>query len=164
MKTDSYSDRDDIFDFQGNEALFESTLSRRIMAFVIDFIVVWFFVLVVGAIIGILGVVTLGLAWGLYPLLFPAIVFLYTGVTLGGHSAATIGMRSVGLEARQGNGARPTVLLSVVHVLVFWISVSVLTPFILLVGLFTRRNRLAHDYVSGLFFVNKEALPTALAR
>jgi uncharacterized RDD family membrane protein YckC len=37
---------------------------------------------------------------------------------------------------------------------VFWISVSVLSPLVLLVGLFNGRRRLLHDIVLGTVVIN----------
>jgi len=36
----------------------------------------------------------------------------------------------------------------------FWISISVLSPLILLIGLFNARRRLAHDFVLGTVVIN----------
>jgi uncharacterized RDD family membrane protein YckC len=36
-----------------------------------------------------------------------------------------------------------------VHIVAFWIVNSVVTPLILLVGLFTERSRLVHDFLLG---------------
>jgi uncharacterized RDD family membrane protein YckC len=41
-----------------------------------------------------------------------------------------------------------------VHAVVFWVSVSVLTPFVLLVGLFNDRRRLLHDMLIGTVVIN----------
>ncbi|RTL98894.1 MAG: RDD family protein, partial [Bradyrhizobiaceae bacterium] len=41
-----------------------------------------------------------------------------------------------------------------VHAVCFWISVSVLSPFVLLVGLFNGRRRLLHDFVLGTVVIN----------
>jgi uncharacterized RDD family membrane protein YckC len=41
----------------------------------------------------------------------------------------------------------------------FWISVSVLSPLILLVGLFNGRRRLLHDIVLGTVIINNSVRP-----
>ena len=46
-------------------------------------------------------------------------------------------------------GHRIDFITAVLHLVVFWILNSVLTPFILLVGLFTERKRLLHDVALG---------------
>ncbi len=45
-------------------------------------------------------------------------------------------------------------MLGAVHAVVFWVSVSVLTPFVLLVGLFNDRRRLLHDMLIGTVVIN----------
>ena len=49
-------------------------------------------------------------------------------------------------------------LLAIMHSLLFWFSVSFLTPLILLVGLFTPRKQLLHDLILGTVVVNSAAL------
>jgi uncharacterized RDD family membrane protein YckC len=40
------------------------------------------------------------------------------------------------------------------HAVLFWLSISILTPFVVLVGLFNSRRRLLHDFVLGTVVVN----------
>ena len=47
-------------------------------------------------------------------------------------------MRWAGIELRTWNGGPCFPLLAVLHALIFWFSVGLLTPLVLLVGLFTR--------------------------
>jgi uncharacterized RDD family membrane protein YckC len=49
-------------------------------------------------------------------------------------------------------------LLAIMHSLLFWFSVSFLTPLILLVGLFTPRKQLLHDLILGTVVVNSGPL------
>jgi uncharacterized RDD family membrane protein YckC len=44
------------------------------------------------------------------------------------------------------------------HSLIFWFSVGLLTPLILLVGLFTARRQLLHDLLLGVVALNADAL------
>ena len=103
------------------------------------------------------GLVTLGLGWALFWLVSPASVIwalVYYGATLGGPHSATIGMRIMDLELRTWYGAPGYFLLGAVHAVLFWISISVLSPFVLLVGLFNSRRRLLHDFVLGTVIIN----------
>jgi uncharacterized RDD family membrane protein YckC len=54
--------------------------------------------------------------------------------------------------------------LGAVHAVVFWVSVSVLTPFILIVGPFNGRKRLLHDMLVGTVLINNPARSAALRR
>ncbi|OIQ74327.1 hypothetical protein GALL_440200 [mine drainage metagenome] len=40
------------------------------------------------------------------------------------------------------------------HAVLFWISISFLSPLVLLVGLFNSRRRLLHDFVLGTVVIN----------
>jgi uncharacterized RDD family membrane protein YckC len=40
------------------------------------------------------------------------------------------------------------------HAVLFWVSISFLTPFVVLVGLFNGRRRLLHDIVLGTVVIN----------
>ena len=48
------------------------------------------------------------------------------------------------------------------HAVVFWITVSFLTPLILLVGFFNERRRLLHDILVGTVVINNPARAQAL--
>ena len=148
-----------------NPEYFDGVLSRRVVAFLLDATIVFVPVILVSLFIFLFGFVTLGLGWMLFWLLSPATVVwavLYFGMTLGGPASATLGMRAVGLEMRTVHGAPMSFLLAATHVVFFWISVSALTPFVLLVALFNARRRLLHDFLLGTVVVNKEAKAEAL--
>ena len=137
--------------------LFRGVLTRRAIAFVIDLVVLAVPVILACLFILVFGVVTLGLGWALFWLVWPATVvwsLLYYGATLGGPNSATIGMRMMDLELRTWYGAPGYFVLGAVHGLCFWISVSVLSPLVLLVGLFNSRRRLLHDILLGTVVIN----------
>lgn len=145
--------------------LFEGVLARRVLAFFIDFIVIAIPLLLAAMFIFAFGIVTLGLGWALYWLLPPASVIwalVYFGVTLGGPRSATIGMRVMDLEMRTWYGTPAYFVLGAVHAIAFWISVSALTPFVLLVPFFNRRKRLLHDIVLGTVIINNAERAAAL--
>ncbi len=81
----------------------------------------------------------------------------YYGFTLGSPQSATIGMRVMDLEMRTWYGSPAYFVLGAVHAVAFWISVSALTPFILLVCFFNERHRLLHDILLGTVIINNEA-------
>lgn len=137
--------------------LFEGVLARRVIAFIIDIVIIAVPILLAGMFIFAFGIVTLGLGWALYWLLPPATVvwaIVYFGLTLGSPASATIGMRVVDLEMRTWYGAPAYFVLGAVHAIVFWISVSALSPFILLVAFFNERGRLLHDILLGTVVIN----------
>lgn len=137
--------------------VFEGVLARRVLAFFIDFLVIAIPVVMAAMFIFAFGIVTLGLGWALYWLLPPASVIwaiVYFGVSVGGARSATIGMRVMDLEMRTWYGAPAYFVLGAVHAIGFWLSVSALTPFILLVAFFNQRRRLLHDIVLGTVIIN----------
>lgn len=142
--------------------LFRGVLTRRVVAFIIDVIVLMIPPLLATIFIAVFGLLTLGLGWMLFWLLSPATVIwalAYYGLTLGGPHSATLGMRAVGLQMRTWFGEPAYALLGATHAVVFWVSVSVLTPLVLLVGLFNSRRRLLHDFVLGTVVINNPDRP-----
>ena len=137
--------------------LFRGVLTRRMIAFLIDLLVLAVPVILAVIFIAVFGLVTLSLGWALFWLVSPASVIwaiVYYGATIGGPNSATIGMRIMDLELRTWYGAPGYFVLGAVHAVCFWISVSVLSPFVLLVGLFNGRRRLLHDFVLGTVVIN----------
>ena len=145
------------FDPLSQPELFRGVLTRRFFAFLIDLLVLSIPVILACVFIAVFGVVTLGLGWALFWLVSPASVIwalIYYGASLGGPHSATIGMRMMDLEMRTWYGAPAYFVLGAAHALLFWVSVSFLTPAILLVGLFNGRRRLLHDIILGTVIIN----------
>ena len=132
---------------------YSGVLSRRVFAFLIDYAIVLLLCIPAAVIVFFLGVITFGLGWFLFPALFVIVAVLYFGMTLGGPSQATPGMRAMGIAMARMDERRIDFLLSTVHIVLFWIINSVLTPLILLAGLFTERSRLVHDFLLGTVIV-----------
>jgi uncharacterized RDD family membrane protein YckC len=134
--------------------LFEGVLSKRIVAFLIDALIIVALMVPAALLVAILGIVTLGIGWLLFAPLFALVALGYVALTLGGPASATVGMRMAGLEMRTWSGAPMFALLAIMHALIFWFSIGLLTPLILLVGLFTRRRQLLHDLLLGTVVLN----------
>ncbi|CAN7306555.1 MULTISPECIES: RDD family protein [Rhizobium/Agrobacterium group] len=132
---------------------YSGVLSRRVFAFLIDYAIVLLLCIPAAVIVFFLGVITFGLGWFLFPALFVIVAVLYFGVSLGGPSQATPGMRAMGIAMARMDGRRIDFLLATVHIVLFWVINSVLTPLILLAGLFTERSRLVHDFLLGTVMV-----------
>ena len=153
------------YDPVANPELFDGVLARRIVAFVIDVVIIFVPVVFASIFIFMFGIVTLGLGWALFWLVSPATVIwalLYYGSTLGSPASASLGMRVMEIELRTWYGAPCYFVLGAVHPIVFWITVSVLTPLVLLVGFFNERQRLLHDIVLGTVVINNPARAAAL--
>jgi uncharacterized RDD family membrane protein YckC len=145
------------FDPWTQPELFRGVLTRRVFAFLIDLVVLSIPVILAVLFIAVFGLITLGLGWVLFWLVSPAAVIwalIYYGASLGGPHSATIGMRMMDLELRTWYGAPSYFVLGAMHAVLFWMSVSFLTPLVLLVGLFNGRRRLLHDIILGTVVIN----------
>lgn len=153
------------FDPIAQPELFEGVRTRRAIAFVIDVLIIGVPLVFFGMFIFVFGFVTLGLGWFLYALMSPLAVIwalLYYGVCFGSAASATVGMRVVDLEMRTWYGGPCYFLLGAVHAVGYWLTVSFLTPFILLVALFNSRKRLLHDMLVGTIVINNAARASVL--
>jgi uncharacterized RDD family membrane protein YckC len=59
-------------------------------------------------------------------------------------------------------GAPSYFVLGAVHAIVYWVSVSLLTPFIPVIGFFNSRRRLLHDMLVGTVIINNAARAASL--
>jgi uncharacterized RDD family membrane protein YckC len=145
------------FDPDLQPELFRGVLTRRVFAFLIDLIVLSVPVILGYIFIGVFGVITLGLGWMLFWLAWPATIvwaIVYYGASIGGPHSATMGMRAMDLEVRTWYGAPGYFVLGACHAVLFWVSISFLTPLVLLAGLLNSRRRLLHDIILGTVVIN----------
>src|SRR2546429_3228696 len=113
--------------------LFEGVLARRVVAFLIDVVVITVPLLFLAIFIFMFGLVTLGLGWFLFLFYGPIAVIwvlVYYGLTFGSPASATVGMRMVDLEMRTWYGAPCYFVLRAVHAIALRLTVSLLTPLI----------------------------------
>ncbi|WP_043880146.1 RDD family protein [Azorhizobium caulinodans] len=146
---------------------FEGVLARRALAFLVDAVMITAPIGLLAIFIFVFGLVTLSLGWMLFPLLSPAFVvwaICYNALTLGAPASATLGMRLMDIQMRTWYGAPAYSVLGAAHAVLFWVSVSFFTPFVLLVALFNGRRRLLHDFALGTVVVNTEARAASLRR
>ncbi len=143
-----------VYDPYEQPELFAEVRRKRIFALFIDAIAIAILTFIAGVAVFFLGFLTLGLGWLVYAFLWQAVALLYNAFTLGGPEAATPGMRAMGLQMRLWNGGRPYPLLAAVHAVLFWMSISFLTPFVLLVSLIGDRKRCLHDLILGTVVLN----------
>lgn len=95
--------------------------TRRLVAWLVDFVVVLAISLPVGLVFGI---VTLGFGFAAFPLLYTAIGFFYRVFTLSGRSA-TLGQRFMGIEFRRFDGTRFDLTTAMLHAAIYTVSISV---------------------------------------
>ena len=149
-------DREMAYDPAVHPELFDGVRTRRIFAFFIDACFILALMVVASVVIVVLGVFTFGLGWFLLALVWPFVAMIYTMFTLGGRHSATPGMRMTGVKMHTWYGEPIYPLLALVHGIGFWFSVVLLTPFILLVSLFSPRKRMLHDIVLGTVVIRDD--------
>ncbi len=136
--------------------LFAGILGKRIMAFLIDWVLLAVATVFLTIILAILGIFTLGLLWGLIGPAAPLMWLAYFTFTIGSPTSATPGMRFMGIEVRTWDGARPSYLQAALQAIVFY-ATWVTAVFLLLVPLFNSRRRGLHDYLVGTVVINSPA-------
>lgn len=125
---------------------YDGLLWRRCAAFVVDvclmtavMVVFWLF-----------NILTFFIFTALIFLLWAAPIFvIYDTATIGGMTAATVGMRLLGLQVRSWDGGKPGYLHALVSSCLFWFLVPLTGGLILLVAPFSNRRRHVHDMLSG---------------
>lgn len=123
--------------------------TRRVYAFLIDAAIVFLLSIPVSIVIFLLGVVTLGLGFFLYAIMFPVLAITYVACTMGSDDQATVGMKANDIYLSRLDGGRIDPVTAIVHSVLFWAGNAVLTPLVLLVTLFSDRKRTLHDLLLG---------------
>ena len=131
-------------------------LTRRVVASFIDVFAIAFILTIMTV---LLAVVTLGIGavlfWALLPVT-PIAVVLYAAMTMGGPEQATYGMRITGVRLERTDGRPIDAAYAGLHSFLFWVSITFITPLVLLIGLFASRRQLGHDLVLGTVVVRSD--------
>jgi uncharacterized RDD family membrane protein YckC len=136
--------------------LYDGVRTRRVLAFLIDYLIVALLLIPFAILVFLLGVLTLGLGWMLFSILAPAVALIYVWTTLGGPNQATVGMRAMSIRLERLDGARVDGLIAIVHSVLFWAANVIISPLVLLVTLFTDRKRTLHDLLLGTVVVRTD--------
>jgi uncharacterized RDD family membrane protein YckC len=149
-----FADQPHAYDPVTQPQLFQAVIRKRFFAFIVDAIIISILWAIAIVVVAVLGVITLGLAWLLFGLVFPVVGLGYNAFTIGGPKSATIGQRMMGLEVRMWYGGKVSPLIAAFHALLFWISLVVFVP-ILLWCFFDARKRCLHDILAGVVVINR---------
>ena len=84
--------------------LYDGVLTKRMLAFVIDYVLIFLLLIPVAIVVALLGVLTLGLGWMLFGVLGPLTALAYVAMTLGGRRQATKGMQWMGIRLERLDG------------------------------------------------------------
>jgi uncharacterized RDD family membrane protein YckC len=129
--------------------VYEGVRTRRVLAFCIDYLTVALLTIPFFVLVFLFGLITLGLGWALYGVLFPTVALFYVAASLGGRRQATWGMQLMSIRLARLDGKVVDPVLAVVHTVLFWAGNVILTPFILLATLVLDRKRTVHDLLLG---------------
>jgi uncharacterized RDD family membrane protein YckC len=138
--------------------LYEGVLTRRVLAFIVDMVIVG---LAVGAVtlVGlIVGFLTLGVGWLATLVIIPVFIVGYYALTLGSHTRATVGMRMMDLVLTPTRGQPLNGVMAFLHTVLFWVTVWIAWPVSLAVALFTPRRQMVHDYIAGTLMLRRSPM------
>ena len=138
--------------------LFDGVLTRRVVAFIIDLVILGAMVLVFTVVGLIAGFLTFGLAWAALVFVIPASIVLYYAATLGSAKRATVGMQLMDIVLTPTRGQPLDGWMAVIHAAIFWITVWISWPISLLIALFTPRRQMLHDLIVGTLMVRRSPM------
>jgi uncharacterized RDD family membrane protein YckC len=133
----------------------------RLVAYVVDLFMVAVLGLIVLIGVSLLGLLTFGFAWLLFPIVGIGTAMAYAAMTIGGHNQATIGMRVTGVHVERYNGGAPDGITAAAHCLMFYAATFTVALLALTIGIGILRSdgRMGHDLLSGLIVVKNSETP-----
>ena len=150
--------RPDLPDPSSAPQLFDGVLQRRVIAFFIDTVILAVIATVILLVGAIAGIFTLGLAWLSLPFVIPLAILGYYAMTLGAPMRATVGMSMMDIVLVPARGYPLDRWKILIHPLVFWITVWVAWPVSLFVALFTPRQQMVQDLVTGTLMLRRSPM------
>ena len=148
--------------YHNDDFLVGGALSRRCVAWCVDFCLIGVLVVVAWTALVMFGLLTFGLGFSALSLL-PFVPFLYHVLSLMSAATATPGQQMLGLTVRRdADLGPPTPLQVLISVVVFYLTLAT-SGLLLFVALFTLRHRTLHDLVSGLVVVRVQAMQALTA-
>lgn len=138
--------------------LFEGILTRRVLAYLIDVVIMAGLVAVVSVVGGVIGLLTFGLGWIALIVVIPLVIAAYYAATLGSHRRATIGMQLMDIVLTPARGQPLDGWAAVLHALLFWVTIWISWPVSLVFALFTPRRQMLHDLLLGVLMVRRSPM------
>jgi uncharacterized RDD family membrane protein YckC len=135
---------------------YDGVRTRRIFAFLIDYLIVGLISIPFAIVILLLGIITFGLGWALFGFLVPVVALTYVWFTLGSADQATTGMKMMNIRLERLDGRSVDGMFAIVHSIMFWAGNVILTPLVLLITLFSDRKRTLHDLLLGTAVVRTD--------
>ncbi|MEH6402707.1 MAG: RDD family protein [Sneathiella sp.] len=135
---------------------FDGIRMKRILAYIVDVVCIFFLGIAATTIAAILGIVSFGLLTPFLALALALVPLAYHTLTVGSHWNATVGMRIFDLEVRLKSSEHPDYIAALIHAAIFYFTMAVTSSLILLVSLFNSRGRLLHDYITECTIYSKQ--------
>ncbi|MGI3184890.1 RDD family protein [Nioella aestuarii] len=128
---------------------YEGIPAKRLFAWVVDVGLIFLAML-------LLGVLTLSLAWFLWPLFWLATSFLYRSISIASGSA-TLGMRLMNIELRNAQGERLNGTEAMMHTGGYLLCASFFLPQVLSIGMIalSQRHQSLPDAFLGTAAINR---------
>lgn len=134
--------------------LYRGVMLRRVVAYLVDLVIIAIVTTFAATVFAVLGVLSFGLLSPLLALLLLVVPLSYHTILIGGPSTATLGMRLFGIEVRRIDGSPPGYPLAALQTILFYTTVALTSWLILLVAMFNAQGRTLHDYLCGTVAVN----------
>lgn len=138
--------------------LFEGILTRRVMAYLIDLVMIGAITIGLSLIALILGLFTFGLSLLSLAFVVPAAVVIYYAITLGSPRRATVGMQAMDIVLTPTRGQPLDGWMAIFHAGLFWLTFWISWPVTILFALFTPRRQMIHDLVMGTLMVRRSPM------
>ena len=139
---------------------FDGVLLRRVIAYVLDLGLIAALAVGLWLIFGVAGILTFGALTPLGLVVLAVLPVSYHTFFIG-RDGATPGMRVFDLEVRSWTGRPPDTSQAFLTTVLFYASVSLTVWLVLLVPLFTDRNRTLHDILAGTIVLRRTHLRAA---
>jgi uncharacterized RDD family membrane protein YckC len=139
----------------GLPALYDGLIWRRLLAYLVDILIIGLLLAMAWTGLVLLGLLTFGLLWALLPIAGWVIPLGYHAWLVGGAHNATLGMRLADLEVRTWTGGRPGFGQALLMAALFYATVMATCFLILVLSLLNDRRRTLHDYLSGVVVVRR---------
>ena len=139
---------------------FNGIARKRILAYLLDLLIVGALTVLVWFVGGLLTVLTFGLLLPAKVLALAVLPLAYHILTLSGPRSATLGMRAMGIRLVSIDpeaaawGGRPTLFQAIIQVISFYGSLALTGSVILVEALFNPRRRMLHDWLAGTVAIN----------
>ncbi len=140
--------------------LYDGVLPRRAMAYLLDLVLIFGLWLVLSMAFGIAGILTFGALTPIGLIVLAVLPVGYHSFFIGSNGA-TPGMRVFDLDVRSWTGRPPDTSQAFLATVLFYASISLTLWLVLLVPLFTDRNRTLHDILAGTIVLRRARLHTA---